>query len=80
VHRSLFLELFAASSFLILATATAVGIHIAAMFLPGPNETLGFHAVSRIKWWPPPILAPAILATVEIDEALAAGPPVWIQA
>ena len=71
-HRSLFLEPFAANPFLIIATACALGIHLAAMFVPGLRDTLGIHPVGFAYWWPAPILALATLATVEIDKAILA--------
>lgn len=69
-HRSLFLEPFAANPFLVIATTCALGIHLAAMYVPGLSDTLGIHPVGFAHWWPAPILALATLATVEIDKAI----------
>jgi Ca2+-transporting ATPase len=68
-HRSLFRQSLSRNPLLIIAIACALGVHVAAMFVPGLNATLGVYPVAFVHWWPTPLLALAMIAVIEIDKA-----------
>ena len=67
-HRSLIGRSFFANPFLLIAVATAQGLHIAAMYIPGLNDTLGLQPVSLADWGMLMLLASSILVVMEVDK------------
>jgi magnesium-transporting ATPase (P-type) len=67
-RRSLFRLRFSANPFLMLSVIAAQSLHIAAMYIPGLNDTLGLQPVSLADWSLLMLLASSILVVMELDK------------
>ncbi|MDP1732546.1 MAG: HAD-IC family P-type ATPase [Devosia sp.] len=67
-HRSIFKQGFFANPLLVLSVIGAQVLHIAAMYIPGLNDTLALQPVSLVDWGVLVLLASSILVVMELDK------------